>query len=117
MALATQLARVVGRAASGRQVFTVRVAVGALRQVVPASLDYAWGFVIAGTPLEGADLQLQLIGVEVECSAGHITQVTGELSYDCAQCQAPTRIVRGEEFTVLDIDVAAADEPAAPSWT
>ena len=49
VALSTQLARLVSNAAEGRQVFTVRLEIGALRQVVPETLVYAWGFVTKNT--------------------------------------------------------------------
>lgn len=105
VALSTQLAQVVSRAAAGRTVRQVRVEVGALRQVVPETLAYAWRFVIQDTPLHTARLQILPVPLRLQCVAGHLTEVSGELDFSCPRCDAPTHIVSGEEFRVVDIDV------------
>lgn len=111
VALATQLSRVVGRAAAGRRVAQVNIEVGALRQVVPDSLTYAWIFVIRGTELDGAKLHVDWIPAEIECAAGHRTRVDGERYLDlrCPNCpdgkNTATRVVAGEEFRVIDLEV------------
>lgn len=105
VALSTQLAQVVARAAAGRTVRQVRIEVGALRQVVPETLAYAWRFVIQGTPLQTAHLHIIPVPLQLQCETGHLTNVTGELDFSCSLCDAPTRIVSGEEFRVIDIDV------------
>lgn len=105
VALSTQLARVVSRAAAGRTVRQVRVEVGALRQVVPETLAYAWRFVIQDTPLQSARLVILPVPLRVKCEAGHTTEVVGQLDLSCPHCDARTHIVSGEEFRVVDIDV------------
>lgn len=107
VALSTQLSHVVRRAAAGRQVTGVHVRIGALRQVVPQTLEYAWGFVIAGTPLEGAQLEVEWVPARVRCEAGHDTLIDASAYLDlrCSSCDAPTRVITGEEFQVVDIEV------------
>lgn len=109
--MSTELARVVTRAARGRTVRQVNLRIGALRQVVPASLDYAWGFVTASTPLEGAALVVDWIDAAIECARGHRTQLDAASYLDlaCPQCDAPTTVVAGEEFQVVDIEVDTAE--------
>lgn len=106
VALSTQLAGVVERAARGRKVLTVRIEVGVLRQVVPASLDYAWGFVIKGTPLDGAQLDVRWVPAVLRCSCGFEGEMGEEINLLCPRCLAPAEILSGEEFRVTDMDVA-----------
>lgn len=106
VALSNQLAGVVRRAAGGRRVTGVHLKIGALRQVVPETLRWAWGFVIDGTDLADAELEVEWIPLVIECANGHVTEVTGQLDLTCPECPAKTTIVGGEEFTVVDIEVA-----------
>lgn len=105
VALSTQLARVVNRAAHGKKVTEVHLAIGALRQVVPESLMYAWQFVVKGTPLDGVQLNVDWIPLVIRCDQGHITTVKDELNLMCPVCGKSTNIMSGEEFTVVDIEV------------
>lgn len=115
VALSAQLAEVVRRHAAGRRVLRVGLSVGALRQVVPETLEYAWGFTIAGTDLDGAVLAVRWIPATLACDEGHRTELDGgvvDFSRPCPRCGGATRIVAGEEFRVDDIDVASEPSPA-----
>ena len=54
--------------AEGRQVSVVSLRVGALRQVVPDTLDFYFGFVSKGTVCEGARLEQELIPAGLRCA-------------------------------------------------
>lgn len=105
VALSHQLASVVSRAAAGRCVVGVRLEVGALRQVVPETLQWAWQFVAPTRGLDPVELTIIRVPAVVECAAGHRTTLSGELDVRCPHCPEPTTVVAGEEFRVLDIDV------------
>ncbi|MBV7281987.1 hydrogenase maturation nickel metallochaperone HypA [Corynebacterium sp. TAE3-ERU30] len=105
VALSTQLAAVVRRAAAGRRVRVVHLEVGQLRQVVPASFEYAWRFVSAGTELDGAELDTRWIPVRLRCSCGFHGEMGAELNLCCPRCGEPAEILSGEEFRVVDIEV------------
>ncbi len=107
VALATQLSEVVARHTAGRHVTEVHIEVGALRQVVPETLAHAWGFVVRGTQLGDARLAVDWIDAEMVCANGHHTRLDASLYLDltCPQCPAHTRVVRGEEFRVIDVEV------------
>lgn len=105
VALSHQLAAVVSRAAAGRSVVGVRLEVGALRQVVPDTLQWAWQFVAPTRGINPVELTILRVPAVIECSAGHRTTLSGELDVRCPQCTNPTQVVSGEEFRVLDIDV------------
>jgi hydrogenase nickel incorporation protein HypA/HybF len=56
LSIAEAIVDVAVRHAAGRRVTKVEVSVGALRQVVPDALDFAFGLVARGTALDGAEL-------------------------------------------------------------
>lgn len=107
LSIARQLAGVVSRAAAGRRVLAIQVRVGHLRQVVPDSLASAWTFTVAGTALEGAELELEEVPVLLACRAcGTTAPPPAPLVFDCAACGSPdTSVAAGEELAVVSIDV------------
>ena len=105
VALATQLANIVARAADGRRVVVVRLEVGALRQVVPETLQFAWKFVTKGTILAEARLQVSWIPLTIRCPAGHESRQTDPFDIFCPACGQTGSTIRGNEFRVIDIDV------------
>lgn len=109
VALSHQLASAVQRAARGRTVLSVHLRIGALRQVVPESLEYAWGFVTKGSPMEKSEVRIDWVPAEIECSNGHrrILDPNEYLDVRCQECNAPTSVITGEEFAVVDIDVTS----------
>ena len=57
------------RHADGRKVNQVDLTVGALRQVVPASLEFYWGIVTRDTDCEGATLAMTHVEALLACGA------------------------------------------------
>ncbi|MFV8381136.1 hydrogenase maturation nickel metallochaperone HypA [Corynebacterium hindlerae] len=104
VALSTQLARAVTRAAGDAKVLQVRLSIGALRQVVPETLDYAWGFVVKDTPLADAELDIHWVPLQITCSAGHVSEPQ-ELDFTCPICGETAAVTGGNEFTIIDIEV------------
>ncbi|MBZ8176456.1 hydrogenase maturation nickel metallochaperone HypA [Corynebacterium poyangense] len=112
VALSEQLAQVVRRAACGRKVVSVHLKIGALRQVIPETLTYAWIFTTANTALEHARLEIEWVPGQLRCPEGHESLMQGEFDVHCPVCGTVSRIIGGEEFTVVDIEVAAREEAA-----
>ncbi|WP_233195658.1 hydrogenase maturation nickel metallochaperone HypA [Corynebacterium sp. 13CS0277] len=115
VALSRQLAQAVTRAAGSRHVVRVDVRIGALRQVVPRSLEYAWTFTTHGTTLDGAELHVEWVPARVACQCGFEGTISGEFSALCPQCGAVARILAGEEFSLVSIDVDADPAPPPPA--
>ncbi len=107
LALSQQVASIVLRAADGRKVRAVQVEIGALRQVVPEAMHSAWGFVVAGTVLDGAELEITATPAVLECTDCQAKSVLKEeLGFHCRSCGSmATKVISGEEFRVLSIDV------------
>jgi len=114
------------RHADGRRVASVALRVGALRQVVPESLEFYFGIVGRDTICEGAELEVEVVGAWMTCDfcgcewdpapepvAAHaaLDPSAGVPTFRCPGCElAGARVVRGDELEVDSIEVA---EPLA----
>jgi hydrogenase nickel incorporation protein HypA/HybF len=99
------------RHAGERRVTVVSVRFGRLRQVVPDSLEFAFGLLVEGTPLEGAELRLEHVAPAGRCRAcGTVAELEG-LPLRCPACGGlDVALERGEELLVTAIELAA-EEP------
>ena len=83
----------------------VRVAIGALRQVLPGSLRFHFEIVSRGTACEGALLDTLLVPARMRCACGE----EWELADVCFRCPrgggAEVTVVCGEELGVESIVV------------
>ena len=94
------------RHAAGRPVTVVRLRVGALRQVVPDSLDFYFGIVSRDTVCEGARLEQELIEVRLCCSDCEAEWTVDVPAFRCPSCAgAEVDVVTGNELEVESIDV------------
>lgn len=118
LSLSRSIAAIVERAAGGRPVLEVTLDVGHLRQVVPETLEYCWGLVVGGGPLDGAALRIRRIEAVVVCrDCAASTTLGGIPMIRCDGCgSAAVDVVSGEEFLVASIEVAdaASAEQAHP---
>lgn len=110
LSLCHAIAGVVSPHAAGRHVKVVRVQVGALRQVVPDSLEFCWSLVCQhlDDSMAGAELELDLVPAEVVCRAcGKRSRIESRWSVCCPDCEsADVDVVRGNEFLVTSVEVS-----------
>jgi hydrogenase nickel incorporation protein HypA/HybF len=94
------------RHAGGRRVTVVTVRTGFLRQVVPDSLEFAFGILARETLCEGARLEQEVVPARLRCRA---CAAEGEIDrpvFRCAACgSADVDVVSGEELEVESIEV------------
>jgi hydrogenase nickel incorporation protein HypA/HybF len=106
LSIAEAVVAVASRHAAGRRVCAVEVRVGALRQVVPSALEFAFEVVTQGTPLEGAELRIEPVPAVGRCSR---CGTTGELDwfpFACEDCgSVDVELISGEELLVDAIEV------------
>jgi hydrogenase nickel incorporation protein HypA/HybF len=112
------------RHADGRRVTRVDVRVGALRQVVPESLDFYFGVVSRDTACDGAAFELELVDALMRCDAcgqewdpapepvaGHAQRSWVLPQFRCPACEsAGAAVVRGAELEVESIEVESVEE-------
>jgi len=107
LSLCRSIESIVLRAAGGRAVSVVEVDCGNLRQVVPSTLEYCWGIVVADTALAGSRLAVNHIPAVLECDdCGHKTTLDDLPIMKCESCGGQNvRVVSGEEFMVAAIQL------------
>ena len=113
LAIAESIVAIAERHADGRRVSRVEVAVGHLRQVVPAALEFAFELVAQGTVLEGAELALEEVPAEGRCrSCGAESRLDG-FPLACRACGGwDVAVTAGEELRVESLDLETEEEIA-----
>ena len=111
LSLSGAIVNTVVKHAQGRPVSVVSLRVGALRQVVPDTLDFYFGFVSQGTVCEGARLEQELVPARLACAS-----CDGEWAIDMPIFMCPTcggggrvNVASGDEFEVESIEVEEAE--------
>jgi len=91
----------------GARVLEVRLRVGALASVIPESLEFCWGIVSEGTPLEGSKLVVNMLPVVVHCvPCGQDVELEGVQSFRCPKCGEPCSDMRqGRELEIDSIEI------------
>ena len=98
LSIAEAIVDVATRHAAGRRVVKVEVRVGHLRQVVPESLDFAFGLLTQGTALDGTELAVTQVSAAGLCRDCGAQSVMESFPLCCACCGG------------LDMDVLAGEE-------
>ena len=107
LSLSGAIVNTVVKHAEGRPVSVVSLRVGALRQVVPDTLEFYFGFVSKGTVCEGARLEQELIPVLLRCTSCEREWEIDMPIFMCPGCGTAGRVevASGEEFEVESIEV------------
>jgi len=91
--------------ADGRPVTRVAVSVGALRQVVPDSLEFNFSVISRGTVCEGAELALTPVPARLSCPCGN-SWILKEPIFLCDRCGGGGAVVvDGDQLSVDYIEV------------
>jgi hydrogenase nickel incorporation protein HypA/HybF len=92
--------------ADGRRVSVVNLTVGALRQVVPESLEFYFEIVARGTVCEGARLEQTLVAARARCGGCEREWELEPLLFRCPGCGEPAaEVLSGNELEVESIEV------------
>jgi hydrogenase nickel incorporation protein HypA/HybF len=98
LSIADAVRAIAERHANGRAVTRVELRIGHLRQVVPASLEFAWELVTQGTALDGAELAIQYLPATASCRSCDAASLFRAFPARCGACGS------------LDVDVSGGDE-------
>jgi hydrogenase nickel incorporation protein HypA/HybF len=94
------------RHADGRKLTAVEMRIGALRQVVPESLEFYFGIVTRGTPAEGAALETEYVAALLRCEDCETEWSPEFPAFRCPGCGgAEVEVRAGNEFNVESITV------------
>lgn len=106
LSLSGAIVNTVVKHAAGRPVTVVSMRVGRLRQVVPDTLEFYFGFVARGTVCEGARLEQELIPARLRCEPCASEWEVDFPMFRCPSCGgAQVDVVSGNEFEVESIQV------------
>ncbi len=112
LSLSSAIVDTVERHAAGRRVTAVHMTIGALRQVVPESLEFYFEIVSRDTVCEGAELCQTLVQGRASCQSCAREWDLDLPLFLCAGCGGAATAVRGEEFELESIDVIEEEEVA-----
>ncbi len=88
-----------------RGVMSIRVRVGPLSGVVPECLEFSFGAIVAGTPWQGARLNLQQVPACLHCSGCKQDSEVRELAFSCPACgSTDVRMASGTDLQVVEIE-------------
>jgi hydrogenase nickel incorporation protein HypA/HybF len=107
LSLSGAIVNTVVKHAEGRPVSLVSLRVGALRQVVPDTLEFYFEFVSKGTVCEGARLEQELIPALLRCASCEREWTIDMPIFMCPSCGSAgqVEVASGEEFEVESIEV------------
>lgn len=108
LSICGSIADIVTRRAAQRQVETIHVRIGQLRQVVPDTLVYCWSLATADTELGGSVLEVESVPARVACrDCGQTTDIGDFPVFVCNTCNGvDVSVVSGEEFLITALDLA-----------
>lgn len=109
LSICRSIVDIVARKAAGREVRTVHVRIGVLRQIVPDTLVYCWSLVNDGTALAGAALEVESVPAAIRCRDCEAITTLADAILLCSACDgANVEITTGEEFLLTNLDLAEA---------
>ncbi len=110
LSLSSAIVNTVVKHAQERAVSVVNLRVGALRQVVPDTLEFYFGFVAKGTVCEGARLEQELVPARLHCTRCEQGWEMDLPIFRCAACgdAGEVEVASGNEFEVESIEVEEA---------
>ena len=106
LSIAESVVQIASRHANGRRVTRVWLKVGHLRQVVPSALAFGFDLVAEGTPVEGAELEMENVpatGVCRDCGTESRLQT---FPLQCGACGGfDLELLAGEELFVESLEL------------
>ena len=110
-AIASAVVDTAVRHARGRRVSVVSVRTGRLRQVVPASLAFAFGVLSRETLCDGAVLEQEVVPARLRCDACARDWEIELPIFRCPTCgTAAVEVLTGQELEVESIEIAQDEE-------
>lgn len=106
LSLAGAIIATAAKHADGRPVAVVSLRVGTLRQVVPDTLRFYFGFVARDGVCEGAELEIEIIAARLRCRPCALEWSIDIPHFRCPTCGgSEVEIASGNEFEVQSIEI------------
>jgi hydrogenase nickel incorporation protein HypA/HybF len=106
LAIAESVVSAVLEHTGGRQVSEVRLRVGQLSGVVPDALLFCFDLAAAGTPLEGASVEIEEVEAHAHCRTCGVdfAMIDSFLLCDCGS--ADVELLAGRELALASVEVS-----------
>ena len=89
-----------------RHVRTVRLRIGALRQIVPETLMFCFAAAVRDTPLAGCRLDIEQLPAEARCRKCSLTFPIDDNWFQCPRCSEPgSELLTGNELELDSLDL------------
>jgi len=108
LAITRSVVAIVAEAAKGRRVGRVTLEIGKLSGVMSEAIAFCFDAVAAGTPLEGAQLEIREIEGRARCMSCGREVATETLFARCACGSNRMERLQGEELNVKSMELAEA---------
>ena len=106
LAIADSIVQIAGRHANGRRVTKVQLKVGHLRHVVPSALAFSFELVAQGTPVEGAELEMEEVPATGSCRGCGAENRLKAFPLQCGACGSfDLQVLEGEELFVESLEM------------
>ncbi len=91
-----------------KQIYHLKMRIGAVSGVVPEALTFAFDVVADNTIAQGAKLEIEIVPVQCYCSHCQQNFYPSDLVvYECPQCgQFSYKIITGKEIELTSLEVA-----------
>jgi hydrogenase nickel incorporation protein HypA/HybF len=97
------------RAHPGAHVQTVRVRVGQLRQVEPATLQFCYAAAVQDTPLANSRLEVHQVEASARCDVCSLEFPVEESWFECPRCGSTgARLLKGDELLLTNLEIENA---------
>jgi hydrogenase nickel incorporation protein HypA/HybF len=106
LAITENVVRAVCEAVGAARVARVRLAIGKLSGVVPDAVSFCFDVCAAGTPLEGARLEVEEIAARVHCRSCSAETLLDDDIPLCRCGSADLEILAGQELKIREVEVA-----------
>ena len=94
------------RAIPAGALLRVRVVAGALHQIVPESLEFAYDLLTRETPAAGSKLELRIASLVARCTACDWRGTIAPPIFLCGACGASVESEGGDELYVENLEIA-----------
>lgn len=101
------------------KVQAVGLRIGELTDIVPASLEFGFNVCVSETPLEGAELNIEILPVKGQCRQCKCEFEVEDLQFICPACGGRSiKTVQGQELDIcyLEVDETKSVEEKAATW-
>jgi len=94
------------RAYPALRVYSIRLRIGALRQVVPETLKFCFAAAVQGTALAGCSLELEQLPAVARCRKCNLTFPVEDNWFQCSQCnESGAELLTGNELELTSLDL------------